>query len=48
MTNLKTAFAATTMMALSAMMLLAALEPVATGQPETVQVAARAAPGFAA
>lgn len=48
MANFKTAFGATTMMALSALMLFAAFEPVFTKQPQATQVAARTATSTAA
>lgn len=41
MTNLQTIFGAATMMALNALMLLAALEPVPTGRAQAAEIAAR-------
>lgn len=48
MASFKTAFGVTTMMALSALMLFAAFEPVFTNQPQATQAAARAATSTAA
>jgi hypothetical protein len=45
MTNLRTALGAAVWMALNGLMLLAALEPIATGRSEQPQVAVWIVPG---